>query len=168
MLLPNILFNFIRLRKPNDYMQLYLEWYKWKLPYLLSHNTYDKIAPSSLIHLNPSFVSCFKNITISNILEFDPNSKYLDIATATSFVKSELIKTQDKNIFDQMLDSKSQRYTPIFPCNEIGKYPQCSEYCMWHKNYFSKWTKKDFSTIMRYALPQRKFMLDPILPTEKK
>ena len=46
------------------------------------------------------------------------------------------------------------------PCFEIEKYPQCSAYCSWHNTFLSQISRKEFLTIMKYALPQRKFVLD--------
>ena len=40
-------------------------------------------------------------------------------------------------------------------------------YCKWHKSFFSGWSKEKFLTVMRYALPQRKIILEPKLPDEK-
>ena len=53
------------------------------------------------------------------------------------------------------------------PCEEIEKYPLCVAYCKWHKSFFSGWSKEKFLTVMRYALSQRKIILEPKLPDEK-
>ena len=61
-----------------------------------------------------------------------------------------------------------EAYMNILPCAESYNYTQCLKYCTWHKEFLKDWTKEDFFTIMRYALPQRKVSLDPIVPYEKK
>ena len=66
----------------------------------------------------------------------------------------------DKNNFSQN--------TLISPCMEPKKYPECIDYCNWHKNYFKAWPKEDFMTIMKFGMPQRKLFLETILPNEKK
>ena len=54
----------------------------------------------------------------------------------------------------------------ILPCLDLISYPQCSEYCNWHKNFFAKWSMKDFITLMSFAQPQRK--LTKLVTTSQK
>ena len=67
--------------------------------------------------------------------------------------------------FAQILEPLNKLQTS--PCMNPDQFPQCMEYCTWHKNLFHDLKKSDFLTIMRYGLPQRKMALNPILPNEK-
>ena len=101
-----------------------------------------RTPPSSLISMNESFVNCFKGIANNESTE----------------------KLNDFS-FDEPLRIKL--YPEKSPCSKIEFYPQCIEYCKWHKTLFNGWKKEEFLTIMRYALPQRKIILNPILPHEQ-
>ena len=48
------------------------------------------------------------------------------------------------------------------PCLNVTQHPECIDYCTWHNNYFSTVKMHNFMTLIRYALPQRKLLLDPI------
>ena len=62
-------------------------------------------------------------------------------------------KSALKNI--DILEDQSTEYFSS-PCLETEKYPQCNVYCNWHKKVLQRFTKKEFLTIMKYSLPQRK------------
>ena len=87
---------------------------------------------------------------------------FIEVANNFSTNKEE-IDDPFKNILGAQKPPKAS------PCLSLEKYPQCLDYCRWHKNLFKNWKKKEeFLTVMRYALPQRKLMeLDPIIPYEK-
>ena len=97
--------------------------------------------PPSLISLKQSFSSCF--IEVAN------NNSKLQTVTFSQF-------------------KKSQIGVQILPCADIIKYPVCKDYCTWHKNMIDKFNKDEFLTIMKYSLPHRKILLEPILSTEQK
>ena len=60
------------------------------------------------------------------------------------------------------------QHLPILPCNNLIQYPECTNYCHWHKNYFKQWPREEFLTIMRYALPQRKLSLEQVPQVEQR
>ena len=108
----------------------------------------ENISPSKNVpilplqgNLNPSFVTCFATIA---------NNRP---------------KIKEQEYYDQeLLDSHDRKTSP---CKELDIYPLCIDYCNWHKNLFKKWNYEDFLNIMRYSLPQRKSILNPIMPKEK-
>ena len=55
----------------------------------------------------------------------------------------------------------------ILPCLDMKSYPECSEYCNWHKEFFDKWFMEDFMTVMSFAQPQRK-LTKTVTPTQNK
>ena len=96
--------------------------------------------PPSLIDLKTSFVSCFKTVTNNNS----------DIG---------------ENFFhDQEFETQENKHS--LPCMNLTQYPECIDYCTWHKKLFSGWKKEEFLTVMRYGMPQRKVLLDSIKPYE--
>ena len=56
----------------------------------------------------------------------------------------------------------SKKFMAQSPCRNLEKNPRCIEYCNWHEKTFKEWKKDEFLTVMRYALPQRKMILDAI------
>ena len=50
----------------------------------------------------------------------------------------------------------SAKYMEPSPCLNLTKFHKCNHYCDWHKNFFDVTPKKEFLTIMQYALPQKK------------
>ena len=87
--------------------------------------------PPSLMGNKVSFVNCFK-----------------DIAGNTLHLK-------DKDRFTFVEESSSLKFFRQSPCKTLDKYPQCKEYCIWHKNLIDGMEREEFLTIMSYALPQR-------------
>ena len=110
-----------------------------------SKNDKDEIwgPPPSLVSIKNSFLSCFKDVT---------NNDHGEI----------------KNDFDFYEYLAFKKYSGTSPCTKLEIQSQCTEYCNWHKRLFNALQKEEFLTIMRYALPQRKIILDPILPYEQK
>ena len=41
------------------------------------------------------------------------------------------------------------------PCQNLGEYPECIEYCSWHESLTKKWTKSKILRLLKYAIPQR-------------
>ena len=72
------------------------------------------------------------------------------------------------SFYDQIMKTEDFMHA-TYPCSleEKENYPECKEYCNWHKDFFGKWSRNNFLTVMRYALPQRKLNLEPIEPNEK-
>ena len=56
--------------------------------------------------------------------------------------------------------SKPHQRSQVLPCKDLTDYPECSDYCNWHKQYIQKTEKDELLSIMRYAQPQRKITLD--------
>ena len=54
------------------------------------------------------------------------------------------------------------------PCNDLNENQECFQYCSWHKELFSNFDKEEFLTLMKFAMPGRKFVLDPVGEAEKK
>ena len=103
---------------------------------------YPSIYGSDLETRKSIFVNCFKSIS------------------------DELSKKIKVNNFENI--NFSQNHTPILPCMDPNEHSACAEYCNWHNNYFKKLpAMKDFMTIMGYALPQRKLLLESKKPNEK-
>ena len=109
----------------------------------LSETRSTKLARDhfSRINLEKTFLNCFNYLANSGVHE------------------------KKNSYYDQFL--QSQKKPNYLPCEEIEKYPLCVVYCKWHKSFFSGWSKEKFLTVMRYALPQRKIILEPKLPDEK-
>ena len=103
--------------------------------------TFFKTSPN--IKIQKSFKACLNN--------FKSNTSNISEKKAFIF---------DKNMY--AVDNLQ-----ISPCMNLNQYPQCAEYCNWHKTYFDKSNMEDFSTIMNYAFLQRKVLLDSITPNEK-
>ena len=70
--------------------------------------------------------------------------------------------------YDEIMKTEDFMYT-TYPCSleKEENFSECREYCKWHKDFFEKWSRNNFLTVMRYALPQRKLNLEPIEPNEK-
>ena len=106
---------------------------------ILSENTTSNpgTSPQSLVNMKESFVSCFKLMTDEN-----PEVKI--------------------EYFDQELINNG--YIGRSPCLEILDHDhRCKDYCNWHQNVIEKWDLKEFITVMKYSLPQRKIMMDPMV-----
>ena len=41
------------------------------------------------------------------------------------------------------------------PCNDLNNFPDCSDYCKWHKDFVTKTSKDQLLTMMKYAQPQK-------------
>ena len=93
--------------------------------------------PTSLINMKESFVTCFKNVA---------NNESTEVKDKIDFIKG----------------LKSKNFMKKSPCRKLDKSTKCIEYCNWHERIFKEWGKDEFLTVMRYALPQRKIILDPI------
>ena len=67
-----------------------------------------------------------------------------------------------QNVSESQMDYKyweshhERKHTHILPCKNLTMYPNCSKYCQWHKDLFTKTPKGEFLTIMKYAQLQRK------------
>ena len=51
----------------------------------------------------------------------------------------------------------TEKYLEQSPCLNLKKFPTCSHYCTLHEKFFEKIPLIEFLTLMRYAMPQRKF-----------
>ena len=51
-------------------------------------------------------------------------------------------------------------YMLTSPCLSNRHQSKCKDYCQWHKNLKNSLTNQDFRTIMKFALPQGKIVLD--------
>ena len=89
-------------------------------------------------------------------IDFQGNSLY----TANSTFKQCFIRISNEEILVQddkgPLAHNPDSYVPKLPCNDQNQYPECIDYCQWHKKLFNDWTREEFLTVMRYAIPQRK------------
>ena len=86
------------------------------------------------------FQSCFKEV--SNNYQFDEVSTFRK-------------------------EDKIEKAIQSFPCQNLEKFPSCSEYCVWHKNFFETIGQGKFIQAMSYASPQRKLYKES-MPNEKK
>ena len=107
-----------------------------------NHSTKFALGHSSRINVKESFKFCFEKVA-DQIPNMGKNSFYDQIMKTEDFIHA------------------------IYPCLEEENYPECKEYCNWHKDFFGKWSRNNFLSVMRYALPQRKLNLEPIIPNEK-
>ena len=109
-----------------------------------NYSTKFALGHSSRINVKQSFKFCFEKVA-DQIPNMGKNSYY-----------DEIMKTEDF------------MYT-TYPCSleKEENFSECREYCKWHKDFFEKWSRNNFLTVMRYALPQRKLNLEPIERNEK-
>ena len=61
----------------------------------------------------------------------------------------------------------SLNLSALLPCLNLEKYSSCIEYCNWHMKYSESVSKKEFLTIMKYAMPQRKIISNSLKSGEK-
>ena len=61
----------------------------------------------------------------------------------------------------------SLNFSALLPCLNLEKYSSCREYCKWHIEYSKDIPKKEFLTIMKYAMPQRKIISNLFKSGEK-
>ena len=54
------------------------------------------------------------------------------------------------------------------PCTRPVQIQDCTEYCDWHQHFITTIKFDEFLTLMKYGLPQRKWMSDSISQAEKK
>ena len=54
------------------------------------------------------------------------------------------------------------------PCSRPVQIQDCTEYCDWHQHFITTTKSDEFLTLMKYGLPQRKWMSDSISQVEKK
>ena len=66
-------------------------------------------------------------------------------------------KTQNLEIgsIKYVIDYSNKDMEPS-PCLNLKKFPKCSYYCTLHEHFFEKTPLREFTTLMRYAMPQRK------------
>ena len=93
-------------------------------------------SPPSLTNMKKSFSHCFKEVAKVNIEVFE-------------------------EFFDQELVNPS--YTKQSPCfDQIDHDHPCHDYCKWHKKFIDDIGLEEFLTIMKFAIPQRKIMMEPM------
>ena len=107
------------------------------IAYMFSAKDPRTIISESFNQLDPDLKTCLQNISNEYFMKYE----------------DQLLE----NIED--LDDETIEYFKS-PCNEVHQYPQCEDYCTWHKELFTKLSKREFLAIMKYALPQRKLLLD--------
>ena len=54
-----------------------------------------------------------------------------------------------------------------FPCSKPIAYQECVEYCKWHEEYTRERNFEEFLTLMKYGLPQRKWISEPVQDAER-
>lgn len=100
---------------------------------------------------------------------FTPEPDYYDLF---SFMTSEPIRSSTFDNCIQEINRTQYFATPInmmegeipargvhiSPCLELKKYPNCTEYCSWHRQYFKTVDRARFLTMMKLAQPYRKVM----------
>ena len=95
---------------------------------------------------------------------FGLHSLYLD---CVDDIIDRMPDSSTNSYYDQGQNYQNQWHT--LPCMNLDQYPKCVEYCNWHQRFFNnKEFKKDFLTIMRYAQPYGKIMMNPIGNHEQK
>ena len=76
-----------------------------------------------------------------------------DFQTFAVFIK----KTDDVEISaKEYKHGHSYKALEPSPCLNLKKFPKCSHYCTLHKHFFEKTPLPEFTTLMKYAVPQRK------------
>ena len=84
--------------------------------------------------------------------------RYSTFQTCFDKILNETDDDGNKLIFKR--EEKIIRKIQPSPCLYTEMFPECKEYCTWHKNYFTKITKDAFLQVMSYASPQRKLVRD--------
>ena len=75
---------------------------------------------------------------------------------------SSKLQVPDAN-FEDWTSSASLKLNESFhvlPCQNYSRYPLCKEYCNWHGNFVAKTPKLELLTMMKYAQPQGKLVID--------
>ena len=86
--------------------------------------------------LEPEFMECFAKVTQNNTIQ--TNQYFYSV-------------TLDSMDFDQHAR---------LVCNEkMEKFSECQSYCAWHQDLFKKWSREEFLTVMKYAIPQNRVVL---------
>ena len=97
----------------------------------------EKSNPMKPISMKPAFTSCFDHIVKTKDLNHESDEEFFDDASRMDF---------------QFLEQS--------PCNEPNMHPKCEDYCTWHKKFMNKTMKRDLIQIVKYGMPQRKFVLE--------
>ena len=89
------------------------------------------------------------------------------------FYLKECVNDFESNAFhddDVFLEEKKEfNFFESSPCFNLTRYPTCQPYCNWHRNHFNDdFSKDEFITLMKYAIPGRKLSLDEVTPSELK
>ena len=75
-----------------------------------------------------------------------------------------LIQKEFKSCFDTVAKLNEEAR---FPCTEPIKNQECTKYCDWHKEYTGKTTLEEFLTLIKFGLPQRKWISEPVTEVER-
>ena len=63
---------------------------------------------------------------------------------------------------------ESSNYKSNLPCNKPIEFEECVDYCEWHENFVQNRNLQDFLTMMKYGMPQRKWISQPKSDIEQK
>ena len=128
-----------------------------------SINTQDELELQKLFTLSGQDLSLPKITHMYSLKDFNvlllENDNSYQFLKCLRNISNEISITNENDFLDQV---NIQKFMNKSPCLELNRYPECSTYCKWHNDLFTSQGMTEFLTVMRYALPQRKILLDPI------
>lgn len=71
-----------------------------------------------------------------------------------------------KKCFKAVLNNQDNK--PRLHCSRPIAYSECVEYCEWHKNYVQNTDFEELLTLMKFGLPQRKWITNSVSVREEK
>ena len=102
----------------------------------------------------------FRVIEANNYLESSKQFKNQSLRDCLQDFQTNAViskKTEDVEISDkEYKHGYSYKALEPSPCLNLKKFPKCSHYCTLHKHFFEETPLREFTTLMRYAMPQRK------------
>ena len=119
-----------------------------EIAYYLTINEYTELtknssspqnALGSAISIKPTFLQCF-------------------ITASEKEFQSTPDKSSSVTYYDEEHSAISKLYKP--PCQNLEEFPLCNDYCSWHERLTNKWTKSNLLNRMKYAIPQRKLLIN--------
>ena len=84
---------------------------------------------------------------------------FLYSKTLRKYSNFPLMKDAFKTCFKITLEKKAKLN---FPCTRPMMNQECEEYCHWHEEYIRNTNFEEFLTLMKFGLPQRKWISEPV------
>ena len=117
-----------------------------------------------LYTLNDFTTSIEKETWLKNDAGLQPPSNLMNFNfDIISCIQDVANKSEDNKKKQSFYDGRVHKYKKDIhntPCANLKKFSTCKSYCHWHQKYFNGKNKQEFLTIMKYAMPQRKMVME--------